>query len=92
MGIWTPLSEPLSVQNLTGAARTSGSVPATVATITALSTTFASTSSIPPITVDDYEDVNADGQENSQRDVAFFPTVDFEKENLDTTPKRDLLN
>ncbi|GJW94396.1 hypothetical protein Tco_0174068 [Tanacetum coccineum] len=90
-GIWTPLSEPLSVQNLTGAARTSGSVPATVATITALSTTFASTSSISPITVDDYEVVNVDGQENSQRDVAFFPTVDFLKEKLDTTPKRDLL-
>ncbi|GJX75695.1 hypothetical protein Tco_0322506 [Tanacetum coccineum] len=88
MGIWTPLSEPLSVQNLTGAASTSGSVPATVATVTALSTTFASRSSIPPITVDDYEVVNADGQENSQRDVASFPTVDFEKEKLDTTPKR----
>ncbi|GKF31903.1 hypothetical protein Tco_0101701, partial [Tanacetum coccineum] len=50
------------------------SVPATVATVTALSTTFASRSSIPPITVDDYEVVNADGQENSQRDVASFPT------------------
>ncbi|GJW44492.1 hypothetical protein Tco_0073291 [Tanacetum coccineum] len=47
-----------------------------------------SQSSIPPITVDDYEVVNADGQENSQRDVASFPTVDFLKEKLDTTPKR----
>ncbi|GJV43498.1 hypothetical protein Tco_1428034 [Tanacetum coccineum] len=55
MGAWTPLSEPLSVQNLTGAASTSGNVPAVVATTTALSTTFASTSSLLPITVDDYE-------------------------------------
>nr|GEU83306.1 transposase (putative), gypsy type [Tanacetum cinerariifolium] len=92
MGVWIPLSEPLSVQNLTSAASTSGSVPATVATTTALSTTFASASFIPPIIVDDYEVVNADGQENSQGNVASFSTVDFEKEELDTTLKRGLLN
>nr|GEX52674.1 hypothetical protein [Tanacetum cinerariifolium] len=96
MGVWTPLSKPLSIQNLIGAASTSGSVPAVVATTMALSTTFASASSIPPITVDDYEVVKGNGQENSQGnvqgDVASFPTVDFEKEELDTTPKRDLLN
>ncbi|GKC29051.1 hypothetical protein Tco_1036345, partial [Tanacetum coccineum] len=34
---------------------TSDSVPATIATTTALSTTFAYTSSVPPITIDDYE-------------------------------------
>ncbi|GKG64348.1 hypothetical protein Tco_0659451, partial [Tanacetum coccineum] len=33
----------------------SDNVPATVATMTALSSTFASTSSILPITIDDYE-------------------------------------
>nr|GEV37641.1 hypothetical protein [Tanacetum cinerariifolium] len=60
------------------------------------STTFASVSSIPPITVDDYEVVNAYGQENSQRNVqgdfASFPTVDFKKGELDTTSECDLLN
>nr|GEY03848.1 hypothetical protein [Tanacetum cinerariifolium] len=39
-----------------GAASTSGNVLASVATTMALSTTFASASFIPPITVDDYED------------------------------------
>ncbi|GJW20594.1 hypothetical protein Tco_0031216 [Tanacetum coccineum] len=47
-------------------------VPAIVATTTALSTTFTSASSIPPITIEDYEVV-----------------VEFEKEELDTTPERD---
>ncbi|GKG16587.1 hypothetical protein Tco_0361544, partial [Tanacetum coccineum] len=42
---------------------TSGSMPTTVATTIALSTTFVSTSSIPPITVDDYEITGTDDQE-----------------------------
>ncbi|GKA69603.1 hypothetical protein Tco_0775667 [Tanacetum coccineum] len=62
-------------------------------TTTALSTTFASAGSIPPISVEDYEFIHADGQENSQgnvqRDVAI---VEFEKEDLDTTSERDFLN
>nr|GEU56525.1 hypothetical protein [Tanacetum cinerariifolium] len=61
MGIWTPLSEPLSVQNLTGTADTSDSVPATVGATTTLSTTFASSSSIPLIIIEDYEIVFVDG-------------------------------
>ncbi|GJS98900.1 hypothetical protein Tco_0820070 [Tanacetum coccineum] len=65
LGVWTPLSEPLFPQNLTGADRTSDSVPAAIATTTALSTTFASASSIPPITVYDYKIVHADGQDSS---------------------------
>ncbi|GKE46177.1 hypothetical protein Tco_1477435, partial [Tanacetum coccineum] len=88
-----PLVEHLSVETLTGTVGASDSVPATVATTTALSTTFASTSSIPYITIDDYEIVNADGQEdaqgNVQGNVASFPTVEFEREELDTTPERD---
>ncbi|GJV54720.1 hypothetical protein Tco_1455725 [Tanacetum coccineum] len=68
-------------------------VPAIVATTTALSTTFTSASSIPPITIEDYEVVGTDGPEdaqgNSQGNVVSFPTVEFEKEELDTTPERD---
>nr|GEY40462.1 hypothetical protein [Tanacetum cinerariifolium] len=87
--VWIPLVDPLSAKNLTGAASTSGSVPDADVATTALSTTFASTSSVPPITTDDYDIVNVDGQEDVRGDVASFPTVDFEKEELDTTPERD---
>ncbi|GKD65546.1 hypothetical protein Tco_1307654, partial [Tanacetum coccineum] len=54
-----------SGQTLQRNASTSVSVPAATVTTTALSTTFAFASSIPPITVDDYEIVHADGQESS---------------------------
>nr|GEZ21173.1 hypothetical protein [Tanacetum cinerariifolium] len=60
LDVWTPLSKPLSVQNLIGEASTSASVPASTVTTMALSTTFSSTSLTPPITVDDYEFVHAD--------------------------------
>ncbi|GKA29849.1 hypothetical protein Tco_0716094 [Tanacetum coccineum] len=59
--VWVPLVEPLSAENLMGATGTFDSVPATVATTTALSTTFVSTSSVPPITIDDYEILGANG-------------------------------
>ncbi|GJT53411.1 hypothetical protein Tco_0988465, partial [Tanacetum coccineum] len=55
------LVDPLSAKNLIGAASTSGSVPAAIMTTTALSTTFASATSVPPITIDDYDIVNVDG-------------------------------
>ncbi|GKD14870.1 hypothetical protein Tco_1199277, partial [Tanacetum coccineum] len=55
----------LGETSLSFALSTSASVPAIVSTTTALSTTFASTSSIPPIIVDDYEIVSADGQEDA---------------------------
>ncbi|GKA83365.1 hypothetical protein Tco_0804960, partial [Tanacetum coccineum] len=55
-------TQPLSVQNLRGAASISDSVPVSTATTTALSTTFASASSILPITIEDYEIADADGQ------------------------------
>nr|GEW61785.1 hypothetical protein [Tanacetum cinerariifolium] len=72
--VWVPFVEPLSVESLIGA-----------------------TGSIPPITIDDYEIVSSDGQEDAQGDVqgnahgnvASFPTAEFEKEELDTTPERD---
>ncbi|GKF87145.1 hypothetical protein Tco_0258022, partial [Tanacetum coccineum] len=91
VGVWAPLVDPLSADNLTGVVGTSDSMPAAAVTMTALSTTFASASSIPPITVDD-EIVNVDSQENAQGNVqgsvVSFPTVEFEKEELDTTSER----
>ncbi|GKF58203.1 hypothetical protein Tco_0171740, partial [Tanacetum coccineum] len=69
------------------------SVPAAVVSTTALSTTFAATSSVPPITVEDYEIVHTDGPEdaqgNGQGNVASFLIVECEKEELDTSPERD---
>ncbi|GJT48929.1 hypothetical protein Tco_0975086 [Tanacetum coccineum] len=95
IGVWTPLVDLLSVENLTGEADTSDDVSATTVTTTALSTTFASASFVPPITIEDYEIVGTDGQEdaqgNGQGNVALFPTVEFEKKELDTTPERDHL-
>ncbi|GKF73542.1 hypothetical protein Tco_0219874, partial [Tanacetum coccineum] len=70
LGVWTPLSEPLFVQSLTGTASTSASIPTATSITTALSTTFASASSIPSIYVNDYEIIHTDGQENSQGNAA----------------------
>ncbi|GKB01297.1 hypothetical protein Tco_0829341 [Tanacetum coccineum] len=84
VGVWTPLSEPLSVTSLMGEASTSGVVPSASVTTTFLSTTFASASSTPSISIDDYEIVGVDGQEGASTDgqaiadgnVAPFPNVD----------------
>nr|GEY27426.1 putative transposase (putative), gypsy type [Tanacetum cinerariifolium] len=93
IGVWTPLVDPLSIENLTGEAGTFDGVPTTTTTTTALSTTFASARSVPPITIEDYEIVGMDGpkdsQGNGQGNIASFPIVEFEKEELDTTPERD---
>nr|GEY79548.1 hypothetical protein [Tanacetum cinerariifolium] len=89
MDVWAPLDNPLSAQNLIGEASTFGNVPDIVVATTALSTTFASTSSIPPITTDDYDIVNVDGQEDVMGNVASFPIVEFEKEEMDATLERD---
>nr|GEU45681.1 integrase, catalytic region, zinc finger, CCHC-type, peptidase aspartic, catalytic [Tanacetum cinerariifolium] len=59
VGVWTPLSEPLSIISLMGEASTSVVVPMASVTTTALSTTFASASFIPPISTDDYEIVDS---------------------------------
>nr|GFA57530.1 hypothetical protein [Tanacetum cinerariifolium] len=91
--IWVPLVDPLSSKSLIGEASTPGSVSAAVVTTTALSTTFATASSVPPITIEDYEIVGTDGpndaQGNGQENVASFPTVEFEKEEMDTTLEHD---
>ncbi|GKD36257.1 hypothetical protein Tco_1251766 [Tanacetum coccineum] len=70
--------------SLMGKASTSSMVPEASVTTTALSTTFASASSIPPISTDDYEIVGVGGQEGAGTDgqavadgnVAPFPNVD----------------
>nr|GEV18216.1 hypothetical protein [Tanacetum cinerariifolium] len=90
--VWVSLIDPLSAKNLMGAAGTSDSVPTTAMTTTALSTTFAFASSIPLVSVDDYEIVGADAQEDTQGNVASFYAVNFEKEELGTTPERDPLS
>nr|GFA25026.1 putative transposase (putative), gypsy type [Tanacetum cinerariifolium] len=87
----TSLSFALSVANSRverireSSVGTSDSMPTTAAVTTALSTTFAEASLVPSVFVDDYKIVGAD----DQGDVPSFPTVDFEKEELDTTPKCD---
>ncbi|GJY31739.1 ankyrin repeat-containing protein [Tanacetum coccineum] len=63
--VFVPLAEPLSIAALEGTAGTSGTAPGTT---TALSVTFASTSTIPPISTDDYEVVHTDGQEGTDAD------------------------
>ncbi|GKB54290.1 hypothetical protein Tco_0905043 [Tanacetum coccineum] len=84
VGVWTPLLEPLSITSLMGEASTSGVVPAASMTATVLSTTFASASSIPPISTDDFEIVGVDGQKGAGTDgqvvadgnISPFPNVD----------------
>ncbi|GJW00003.1 hypothetical protein Tco_1555254 [Tanacetum coccineum] len=60
--VWVPLVEPLSVENLTGAAATFDSMSTAIATKIALSTVVVSTSSARSITIDDYVVIGADGQ------------------------------
>nr|GEU36920.1 reverse transcriptase domain-containing protein [Tanacetum cinerariifolium] len=75
-----------------GTKSTSDIVSAAANTIMALSTTLAFTSTVPPITIEDYEVIGTDGPEDAQGSglgkVASIPnTVEFEKELLDTTSK-----
>ncbi|GKG55192.1 hypothetical protein Tco_0563179, partial [Tanacetum coccineum] len=93
--VYVPLVEPLSVQNLTGAVGTSDVLPAAVATTTALSTTFASASTVLSVSVDDYitadeENVQLNVEEEKQGkgegSAAGIVEVEFEKEELGTTP------
>ncbi|GJZ94143.1 hypothetical protein Tco_0666346, partial [Tanacetum coccineum] len=63
--VFVPLAEPLSIAALEGTAGTSGTA---LGTTTALPVTFTSTSTIPPISTDDYEVVHTDGQEGTDAD------------------------
>ncbi|GJX30739.1 hypothetical protein Tco_0240594 [Tanacetum coccineum] len=82
--VFVTLVEPLSSVALEGTEGTSGTSPETT---TALSVTFASTSSIPPISTNDYDVVHADGQEGTGADgqtgagadVNHFPNVEDEE-------------
>nr|GFB02354.1 hypothetical protein [Tanacetum cinerariifolium] len=69
----TALSLSLNVSNTEG---TSDTAPATAYTNMALSTTFASTSSIAPISIDDYKVVGTEDQAVADENVASFPNVD----------------
>ncbi|GKD63283.1 hypothetical protein Tco_1305391 [Tanacetum coccineum] len=81
--IFIPLSEPLSVTALTGTEGTSAVVAVPAGTTTALSVTFASASVVRPISTDDYEIVQVDGQRGGGTEdqiggnnVDPFPSVD----------------
>ncbi|GKB91054.1 hypothetical protein Tco_0963326, partial [Tanacetum coccineum] len=75
-------SEPLSITALTGTEGTSSVILAMANTTTALSVTFASASSIPPISMDDYEVVHTDGREGMGAEANPFPNVDDAELNI----------
>ncbi|GKG56152.1 hypothetical protein Tco_0577227, partial [Tanacetum coccineum] len=66
VGVFAPLAKPFSVQSLTGAVNTSDAAPSAAATTTALSTTFSSAITIPPVSVDDYVIADVVEKENLQ--------------------------
>nr|GEZ10906.1 hypothetical protein [Tanacetum cinerariifolium] len=70
-GVFVPLAEPISAVALIGTEGTSDSAPGTT---TALSITFISASSIPPISTDDYEVVHLDGQKGTLKCI--IPTAE----------------
>ncbi|GKE90424.1 hypothetical protein Tco_1567899, partial [Tanacetum coccineum] len=93
--VFVPLAEPLYAADPISTEGTSDIVSAAANTTTALSTTFSSTSTVRPITIEDYEIIGTNGLEddqgNGQGEVASFPnTIEFEKEELDTTLERGL--
>nr|GFB16598.1 hypothetical protein [Tanacetum cinerariifolium] len=67
---------------LTGAEGTSDTVPATAVIITTLSTTLASASIVPPISVDDYEVACMDDQTGADGNADPFPNVDDAELNI----------
>nr|GEW04224.1 hypothetical protein [Tanacetum cinerariifolium] len=73
--VFVSLSEPFSTSALTGVEGASSIVPAT-ATSTALSTTLALTTTVNPISIDDYEFIDADDQTVASGDDDSFPNVD----------------
>nr|GEV83695.1 transposase (putative), gypsy type [Tanacetum cinerariifolium] len=90
--VFVLLAEPFSTAALTGTKSTSDIVSAAANTTIALSRILASASTVPPITIEDYEVMGTDGPEDApgsgQGKVASFPNiVEFEKEELDTTPE-----
>ncbi|GJX25470.1 hypothetical protein Tco_0231766 [Tanacetum coccineum] len=83
------LVDLLSSKNFIGEASTSKVPATTVATTTlSISVTAASASSIPPISVADYDVMDAE----IQGEVPHSPKIVFENETLDTTPERPTAN
>ncbi|GJT37269.1 hypothetical protein Tco_0937134 [Tanacetum coccineum] len=79
--VFVTLAEPLSFTAVTGTEGTSDVVPATADITIALSTTFASASTVTPISVYDYEVTSTDDQTTANENVADgnanpFPNVD----------------
>ncbi|GJU05491.1 hypothetical protein Tco_1121921 [Tanacetum coccineum] len=74
--VFVPLAEPFSAVVLTGTEDTPNTADATANITTALSTTLASAISVPPISIDDYEVADADGQVVADENVASLPNVD----------------
>ncbi|GJX80143.1 hypothetical protein Tco_0328292 [Tanacetum coccineum] len=80
--VFVPLAEPLSAAVLTGTKGTSDIMPATANINMALSITFASASSIAPISVDGYEVVSVDDQAVADGNATSFPNVDDAELNI----------
>ncbi|GKC84081.1 hypothetical protein Tco_1139798 [Tanacetum coccineum] len=80
--VFISLAEPLCITALTGMEGTSNVIPATADTTTALSITFASTSTIAPIFVYDYEVVGMDNQADADGNAEQFPNVDDAELNI----------
>nr|GEV96224.1 hypothetical protein [Tanacetum cinerariifolium] len=80
--VFFPLFEPFSAEVLTGAGGTSDTVPATAVATTALSKTLASTSTVAPISVDDYVVVGTDDQAGADGNADPFPNVDDAELNI----------
>ncbi|GJZ58648.1 hypothetical protein Tco_0614464, partial [Tanacetum coccineum] len=80
--VFVPLADPFSAAVLTGTEVTSDIAAATADTNMALSTTFASASTIAPISVDDYEVIGADDQAVADENTASFPNVDDAELNI----------
>nr|GEY42658.1 hypothetical protein [Tanacetum cinerariifolium] len=74
--VFVPLSEPLSAAVLTGIEGTSDVVSATGGATTTMSINFSSASTITPISMDDYKDIDAEDQAAADKNVASFPNVD----------------
>nr|GEU85082.1 hypothetical protein [Tanacetum cinerariifolium] len=77
--VFVPLAGPFSTAALTGTKGTSGIMSAAANTTMALSTTLASASTVPPITIEDYKVMSTDGPEDAQGsgqgEVASFPNT-----------------
>nr|GEX84731.1 nonaspanin [Tanacetum cinerariifolium] len=73
--VFVLLAEPFFTSALTGVEGTYGTMPTTSTTM-ALSTTLALTNIVNPISIDDYEFVDADDQAVAGGDTASFPNVD----------------